>query len=129
MDKLPQLLIVEDDETNRFIVLKNLKDKFDCDFAIDGEEVLRKIETKIYDLILMDINLGNDRLNGEILMKIIKTNNHKVNTKVIAVTSYAMDGDKEYFLQAGFDMYLPKPLLKNELIDAINRALHGSESH
>ena len=82
MNNLPRLLIVEDDETNRFIVLKNLKDKFDCDFAIDGEEVLKKIETKTYDLILMDINLGNDRLNGDILMKVIKTNHQQAKGSV-----------------------------------------------
>ena len=122
MDKI-KILVVEDDETNRFIMLKNLSDKFDCDYAADGSEALKKIELTKYAVIIMDINLGNDRLNGEILMRIIKVDNHQIGTKVIAVTSYAMDGDKEHFLGAGFDLYLSKPVLKNELIDAIYNVL------
>ena len=128
MNNKPPILIVEDDETNRFIMLKNLEE-YDCDFAIDGAEVLRKIQQKRYDVILMDINLGNDKLNGEILMRIIKMDPQQLNAKIIAVTSYAMDGDREHFLQAGFDMYLSKPILRRELLEAINHALKMQVSH
>lgn len=122
MNNKPRILIVEDDETNRFIMFKNLGE-YDCDFAIDGAEVLKKMHSNRYDIILMDINLGNDKLNGEILMRIIKLDNQQLHTKIIAVTSYAMDGDREHFLQAGFDMYLSKPILKNELQAAIRQVL------
>ncbi len=128
MNNKPQILIVEDDETNRFIMLKNLEE-YDCDFAIDGAEVLRKIQQKRYDVILMDINLGNDKLNGEILMRIIKMDPQQLNARIIAVTSYAMDGDREHFLQAGFDMYLSKPILRRELLEAIDHALKMQVSH
>ncbi len=62
-------------------------------------------------------------------MRIIKMDPQQVNAKIIAVTSYAMDGDREHFLQAGFDMYLSKPILRKELLEAIREALKMQVSH
>ncbi|MBU4075876.1 MAG: response regulator [Euryarchaeota archaeon] len=82
--------------------------------AVDGEEAIRKTGKEVYDLIIMDIELpGQD---GVEITKIIKAK-YK-NLPVIALTSYAMKGDKERFLSAGFDDYIAKPL---DILDFIKK--------
>jgi two-component system cell cycle response regulator DivK len=104
---MTKILVVEDNPINMELVIELLSSKgFTVHTAIDGEEAIRKTEKEVYDLILMDIELpGKD---GVEVTKIIKARSK--NTPIIALTSYAMKGDKERFLSAGFDDYISKPL-------------------
>ncbi len=104
---MTKILVVEDNPINMELVIELLSSKgFTVHTAIDGEEAIRKTEKEVYDLILMDIELpGKD---GVEVTKIIKAKSK--NTPIIALTSYAMKGDKERFLSAGFDDYISKPL-------------------
>jgi two-component system cell cycle response regulator DivK len=108
-DKLgmTKVLVVEDNPLNMELVVEILNAHgFMVDEAIDGENALKKMETEYYDLVLMDIELPG--LDGVEITKLIKEKYKKV--PVIALTSYAMKGDRERFLAAGFDEYLSKPL-------------------
>ena len=87
--------------------------------SIDGEEALRKIEKDVYDLILMDIELPG--MDGIETTKIIKAKDK--NMYVIALTSYAMKGDRERFLTAGFDDYISKPLDVSEFLKKLEEHL------
>jgi two-component system cell cycle response regulator DivK len=115
---MTKILVVEDNPINMELVIELLSTKgFIVHTAIDGEEAIRKIEQEKYDLIIMDIELpGKD---GVEVTKIIKAK-YK-NMTVIALTSYAMKGDKERFLSAGFDDYIAKPLDIPEFINKINK--------
>ena len=87
--------------------------------AIDGEEAIRKIEKDVYDMVLMDIELPG--MNGVETTKIIKAKDK--NMCVIALTSYAMKGDKERFLTAGFDDYISKPLEVSDFLKKMEKQL------
>jgi len=87
--------------------------------AIDGEEAIRKIEKDVYDMVLMDIELPG--MNGVETTKIIKVKDK--NMCVIALTSYAMKGDKERFLTAGFDDYISKPLEVSDFLKKMEKQL------
>ena len=87
--------------------------------SIDGEEALRKIEKDVYDLILMDIELPG--IDGVETTKIIKAKDK--NMCVIALTSYAMKGDRERFLTAGFDDYISKPMEVSEVLKKLEEHL------
>jgi two-component system, cell cycle response regulator DivK len=122
--KKANVLVVEDDYINSLILMKILEDRFNCSLSVNAKEVLEKIEKDMFDVILMDINLGADSMDGEALMKIIKGDKRFKDIKIFAVTSYAMHGDKERFLKAGFDQYHPKPIRREEIISAIEDALN-----
>ena len=105
--RMTKVLVVEDNPLNMELVVEILiTHGFMVHEAIDGENALKKMETEDYDLVLMDIELPG--LDGVEVTKIIKEKYNKV--PVIALTSYAMKGDRERFLAAGFDEYLSKPL-------------------
>ncbi len=92
---------------------------FRVDAAVNGEEAVRKTEKEAYDLILMDIMLPG--MDGIETTRIIKSKPVYKNTPVIALTAYAMKGDREKLLEKDFQDYIPKPLNVPELIEKLNK--------
>jgi CheY-like chemotaxis protein len=108
------ILIVEDNENNRSL----LKDilcfhGYDVTVASDGKEGVDMARQLSPDLILMDIQMPG--LDGMTAGKILKGDPATSGLKIIALTSFAMQGDREKFLSAGFDGYLSKPISTREL--------------
>lgn len=113
-----KVLEVDDNPLSMELVIEILTmHGFTVHSAIDGEEAIKKIEKEVYDLILMDIELPG--IDGIEVTKIIKAK-YK-NIPVIALTSYAMKGDKERFINAGFDDYVSKPLDISDFIKKIEK--------
>ena len=115
------ILLVEDIVANQkymSIILKKLDLTFDI--ANDGLEAVEMYKANRYDLVLMDENMPN--MSGiEATQEILKyeLKNKLPSTPIIALTANAIEGDRERFLEAGFDEYLTKPINKNELAKAI----------
>lgn len=106
---MTKVLVVENDPLNMELVLEIVKALgFKADEAENGEEAIQKTKSKLYDLMLMDIGLPG--MDGIETLGKIKTNPRYKQVPAIALTSYAMKGDRERFLEAGFDDYIPKPL-------------------
>jgi two-component system cell cycle response regulator DivK len=119
-----QVLVVEDDHINAFIVKKFLDGEFDVKLAMNGTVALEYAVETNFDVVLMDINLGDDELDGvEVLHRMRKMNGY-TSKPIIATTAYAMSGDRERFLEAGFDAYLPKPIKRDDLIATIQEKLN-----
>ncbi len=118
----PHVLLVDDDLTT-FGVIKYMTAKL-CTIihAKDAKEAIAAIQEKSYDLILLDINLGVG-LNGFDVLKEIKAAQGCQSVPVVALTAYAMAGDRERFLSAGCDYYLAKPFKKMDLLELIQTAL------
>jgi CheY-like chemotaxis protein len=68
-----------------------------------------------YDLILMDINLGDPEKDGVYYLKELRKTRYQ-KKPIVAVTAYAMSGDRERFMDAGFDEYFSKPIEKLRLL-------------
>ncbi len=66
------------------------------------------VEEESPDLVLLDIQLP--RVNGLAVVRQLRQNPRLANLRVVAVTAYAMRGDKEKALDAGFDAYITKPI-------------------
>ena len=81
----------------------------------EGEIALVSLKTEVFDLILMDVELAGE-MNGLDLVRELRTGGLK--TPIIAVTAYAMLGDREKCIEAGCNEYLPKPLPITDLIKA-----------
>ena len=108
------ILYVEDDPINAYVLQKMLSN-FTIDIAKNGEEGMVLSAEHEYDLVLMDINLGDPQRDGVYyLRELRKTSYH--NKPIVAVTAYAMSGDRERFMDAGFDEYFSKPIEKLRLL-------------
>lgn len=121
-DKLPNVLYVEDDMIAIDLVKRFIADFCNIDHAMSSDEALNIVQKKKYDLILMDINLGKGR-DGLETAKMIKQFDVYKDVPIIAITAYAMLGDKEEFLAAGCSHYISKPFDKGELVSLMHKVL------
>jgi CheY-like chemotaxis protein len=117
-----RLLILEDDIVNTQLLLRLLKNLYDMDFVNNGEDALKYAVEKNYDVFLIDIGLpGNmNGIQATKELKKIKDNNNK---PFIAMTAFALAGDKNHFLNEGLTHYISKPFEFNKLIELIGSAL------
>jgi len=113
-----KILVVDDAEFNRDLIIQLLGDDYEVLVAVDGAEGVQKTEQERPDLILMD--LGMPVMDGWEATRIIKANNELKHIPVIAVTSHAMVGDET---QARCDDYVPKPIDEEELIRKVKHFL------
>ena len=118
-------LVVDDNKVNQLLV-KQMLGGLDvlCDFAINGEEALNILEKKSFDIIFMDIQMP--QMDGYRTIAAIR-NKNKIDTPVVAMTAFAMPGEKEKCIAAGMDDYLSKPLEYNELISVLEKFIHLDE--
>lgn len=130
--KLPlNILLAEDDLVNQMVISRMLTENgYKVEIAVNGVEVLNMLSSNKYDLILMDIQMPV--MDGIETTKAIRaneiiTNNH---IPIIALTAYALKGDREKFLSMGMDDYISKPISIPTLLKAIkdskfNKAASG----
>src|ERR671925_1065986 len=107
--KKAKILYIEDNRENRMLVRAILEAA--GYHIVDAEDGLSGIEAAIReqpDLILLDINLPG--VDGYEVVSIIKSFSSMATTPVIAVTAYAMEGDRQRTLVAGCDGYIQKPI-------------------
>ncbi len=119
-----RILLAEDNPVNQRVaqlILKRLGHK--CDTVADGSEVLKSLETKAYDLILMDVQMPV--MDGFKATATIRADDRWKNIVIIAMTANAMDGDREKCLEAGMDDYISKPISPNLLDEKLNQWADG----
>jgi CheY-like chemotaxis protein len=90
--------------------------------ACDGAEALRMIESAQPDILLLDI--GMPVLDGFGVVRQLRENPRLATLPAVAVTAYAMQGDRERILSAGFDGYLSKPIHAHSLAEELDRLLN-----
>ncbi len=119
---MTKILIAEDNAANRELFRELLEARgYTVVEACDGPEALRMIEQAQPDLLLLDI--GMPLLDGFAVVRAIRENTLVAALPVLAVTAYAMQGDRERILSSGFDGYLPKPINAKSLAEELERLL------
>jgi two-component system, cell cycle response regulator DivK len=119
-----KILIVEDNQDNRELVVKVLRNKgFDLAEAADGEEAIEKAVSEKPDLILLDISLP--KLDGYEVVKRLKSMEEFREIPVVAFTAHAMKGDREKVIAEGFEGYISKPINVREFPDQLKLYLRG----
>ena len=119
-----KILIVEDNENNRCLFRDILVFYgFDISVASDGQEGLDMARKLMPDLILMDIQMPG--MDGMTATGILKGDPATSGLRIIALTSFAMRGDQEKLLAAGFYGYLSKPINTRELPDLVTHWIEG----
>ncbi len=113
-----RILLVEDNVSSQKITLMMLKKLgYKADIAANGIEALQAIERRHYDIILMDIKMPE--MDGVEATRIIRERLPNNGPKIIALTAYAIQGDREKFLAAGMDDYIAKPVKLEDLKKAL----------
>lgn len=116
---MAKILVVEDNPVNLelFTDLLNFGG-YECLNTSNGENVLEISKKENPDLILLDIQLPG--IDGVTVVKGLRSHESTKHIKVIALTAYAMKGDREMFLQEGFDGYISKPVTMKEFLEAVS---------
>lgn len=116
------VLYVEDNKINAMVMDKMLsRNDSHVIIAENGSQALKVVKEETLDLILVDINLGLNQMDGcELLQRFRKLEILK-NIPVFAVTAYAMPGDKQRFISIGFDNYFSKPINFDQLLSVISK--------
>jgi len=107
---MKSVLIVEDDYISRIAYELCLKDNFDVVLEPDPDKVKELYQQRKFDVVLMDINLGLQAVNGGELMQELKQSSPENQTVFVAVTAYAMPRDEKRFRDMGFNGFLSKPV-------------------
>jgi len=119
-----KILIVEDNEDSRELVVKVLRNKgYIMVEAVDGEEAIEKVVSERPDLVLLDISIP--KLDGYEVAKRLKNREDVKDIPIVAVTAHAMKGDREKIIAAGFEGYISKPVNVRELPEQVRSYLKG----
>jgi two-component system, cell cycle response regulator DivK len=120
------ILLIEDNEQNRYLAAF-LLERNGCTVvpAFDGPQGIELASHISPDLILLDIQLPN--MDGYAVARVLRANPALDNTPIVAVTSYAMTGDREKTIAAGCNGYIEKPINPETFVAEIERYLEGHE--
>jgi phosphate regulon transcriptional regulator PhoB len=123
---MKNILVIDDEADIVELVAYNLKKEgFEVDTAHDGEEGLKKIDSKRYDLIFLDLMLPG--IQGIELCKRIRNNAETSRIPVIMLTAKGEEIDKIIGLEVGADDYITKPFSPRELVARAKAILRRAE--
>ena len=120
-----RVLAVEDNADTRTLLKHLLQTRYDLVLTGRVDEALEAADGHRFDLFLLDINLGEAR-TGVDLLHILRGNPAHAATPAIAITAYALPGDRDQFIASGFNGYLSKPFNRAALTAAIEDLLLGN---
>lgn len=126
------ILVIEDQEQNQYLMKYMLEARdLRVVLARDGEMGVEAASREQPDLILLDIQLPT--MSGHQVARILKATADVASIPIVAVTSYAMPGDREMVLASGCTGYIEKPINPDTFVDEVlqyvpkNRGTHGDE--
>ena len=122
---MTKILLVEDDELNRDMLLRRLERKgMEVEIAVNGREAVEKSTQGCFDVVLMDISLPV--MDGYEATRSLRAQAKTQNLPIIGLSAHAMVGDREKALQAGCDDYDTKPVDLPRLLAKISALLRAA---
>ncbi|MDQ7815969.1 MAG: PAS domain S-box protein [Melioribacteraceae bacterium] len=116
------VLYFEDQLDSQILFKNQMRDLKSIEFAPSFEAAIPLLKTKRFDFIIMDINLQGEYNGLDALRIIQKMPGHK-DIPIIASTAYTQSDARENFIAAGFNDFIPKPLLRDKIIETLKRLL------
>ncbi len=121
--KNKKVLIVDDNALNRRVFEHIIGQVYEFESAENGSLALEKLKQKAFDLVLMDIQMPV--MDGITTLKRIKADQVS-SAPIIAISAYADQSDKDYFLSTGFSDFIAKPIKPKSFLETISYHL-GAE--
>lgn len=118
-----KMLIIEDEDFNLIVLEEMIKIFYpdaEIETALNGQIGFEQLSSQTYDIVLSDVNMPV--MDGYELIAKVKSE-LTITTPLIATTAFAIQGDKEKLLLAGFDDYISKPIDINELQTTLEKYL------
>jgi CheY-like chemotaxis protein len=119
--KKAAILIVEDNHLDILVIKVLLEKYFNLYIVTNGIDALYAAEEYDFDIILLDINLGDPSMDGIEVMKRLRKNKKTEALKIFAVTAYA--DNEDYLIEQGFNDVLTKPVIKDEIFEILNELI------
>jgi two-component system cell cycle response regulator DivK len=117
-----KILLIEDNEQNRYLVTYLLQARgYQVTSAEDGAKGIEVARTLVPSLILLDIQLPV--MDGYAVARALRAIDSLAQVPIVAVTSYAMPGDRERALAAGCNGYIEKPIDPETFVEEMQRVL------
>lgn len=123
---LPSILAVEDNPETQLLLQHLLRSDFQVVVTDGVDSALEASQRERFDILLLDINLSEQQTGIE-LLRLLREGDGEPRIPAIALTAYAMPGDRESFIEAGFDAYVSKPFTRSDLTKAIESTLSTTE--
>jgi CheY-like chemotaxis protein len=115
-----RILVAEDNPSNQRVLVEMLKRLgYRAEAVADGREVIQALERQDYDLVLMDIKMPE--MDGITTAQVIRKLRPENGPNIVAITAFALDGDREKCLEAGMDDYISKPIQLKELASILEK--------
>ena len=119
---MKRVAVIEDNADNRLLLQALLDGRYDLTEYENGPEGIQGIRSAPPDAVLLDISLPG--MDGVEVLSRIRREPRLAKLPVIALTAHAMAGDRDRYLAAGFDEYVTKPIVdENVLLSALQRLL------
>lgn len=119
---MSKILIVEDNEMNMRLFSDLLKSKgYDVLQCLDGKKALGIVKDQHPDLVLMDIQMPG--ISGLEVTALIRKTPEVADTKIVAVTAFAMKGDEQKIIDGGCNGYLAKPIAVADFLQTVDNFL------
>ena len=106
--------VVEDNADNRLLLQAIFDSMYEVVEYENGTDALAGLTASLPDLVLLDISLPG--MDGNEILARIRADEHLKRLPVIALTAHAMAGDREKYLTAGFNDYITKPIVDEQLL-------------
>lgn len=120
-----KVLVIEDNSSNMKLVVRLLeREGYDVFQAMEAESGLKIAKLELPELILLDMQLPG--MDGLTALSHLKEDKLTREIKVIALTAFAMDGDRESYLLAGCDEYMSKPINYKDFLKMVGSFKTGS---
>jgi DNA-binding response OmpR family regulator len=118
----PKILVVDDEQPLRELVIVTLGDSYSCDEAADGDAALEQLRTRRYDMVVLDVMMPGR--SGIDVLREMRADEAMRDVPVVVMSAWQAAQDIDSALEAGANGFLPKPFRAEEL-DATVRALIG----
>jgi CheY-like chemotaxis protein len=123
---MTRVALVEDNADNRLLARAILEDTYDVVEYETGPDALAGLQASLPDIVLLDISLP--AMDGTEVLRRLREDSALARLPVIALTAHAMAGDRERYLDMGFDAYVTKPIVDEQLLlNEIERLLGQAE--
>ena len=125
-DQKNKILVVEDNTETQLIIKVNLRDYYEVKITNNADDAISLIKNNSFDLVLLDINLGNGKDGRHVLNMINKEPDYSILPVIIITAYYIKEEEKDLLLKLSCD-YLEKPLDKKVLLNSIGSCLNSAK--